>query len=67
MQDLNEWEDASVDVVVCCYGIMFPADKVKALSEVHRVLKPGGKLIATYWLELVGKQNPMGSAKTAYA
>jgi len=49
-QSLSAFPDASVDCIVCCYGWMFPADKVKALSEAHRVLKPGGALISTYWL-----------------
>ena len=51
-QDLSAFADNSVDVVTCCYGFMFPADKVKALSEARRVLKPGGTLIATYWTRL---------------
>ena len=51
-QDLSAWADGSVDVVTCCYGYMFPSDKVKALSEAYRVLKPGGTLLATYWVQL---------------
>ena len=51
-QDLSAWADGSVDVVTCCYGYMFPSDKVKALSEAYRVLKPGGTLIATSWSQL---------------
>mmetsp|Transcript_57021 Transcript_57021/g.123418 ORF Transcript_57021/g.123418 Transcript_57021/m.123418 type:complete len:273 (-) Transcript_57021:19-837(-) len=41
--------DESFDIVTCCYGYMFPEDKLKALSETLRVLKPGGKVIATTW------------------
>ena len=51
-QDLSAFADDSVDVVTCCYGFMFPAEKVKALAEARRVLKPGGMLIATYWTRM---------------
>lgn len=50
--DLSAFESNSIDVVTCCYGYMFPEDKVKALSETYRILKPGGKLVATYWINL---------------
>eukprot|EP00038_Savillea_parva_P009824 m.186075 g.186075 ORF g.186075 m.186075 type:complete len:299 (-) comp16658_c0_seq1:114-1010(-) len=44
------FDDNSVDVVTCCYGYMFPADKAKAVAEAARVLKPGGTLVATWWI-----------------
>lgn len=39
--------DASVDVVAqnCLFNIFEPVDLMQALSEAHRVLKPGGRLI----------------------
>lgn len=39
--------DASVDVVAqnCLFNIFEPADLAKALKEVFRVLKPGGRLL----------------------
>ncbi|CAE8604251.1 unnamed protein product [Polarella glacialis] len=40
------------DVVTCCYGYMFPEDKLKSLRETWRVLKPGGTLVTTYWVEM---------------
>jgi len=52
MQDMKEFEDESMDSVTCCYGLMFPPDVDKAVSEIERVLKPGGTFIATYWKEL---------------
>jgi SAM-dependent methyltransferase len=50
--DLSAFADASVDAVTCCYGLMFPSDKPRALAEILRVLKPGGTLVATYWTAL---------------
>jgi len=50
-EDLSQFPDNTFDVVTCCYGYMFSEDKVLALSETLRVLKPGGSLIATTWDE----------------
>jgi ubiquinone/menaquinone biosynthesis C-methylase UbiE len=36
--------DQSFDVVFCGLGLQFFADKTAALREMHRVLKPGGRL-----------------------
>jgi SAM-dependent methyltransferase len=52
LQNLSEFSTGSADVITCCYGFMFPSDKVKAISECLRVLKPGGTLICTYWVSL---------------
>lgn len=38
------FDDASFDAVVSQFGFMFFADRAKALSEMMRVLKPGGRL-----------------------
>lgn len=43
------YDDNSFDAVTCCYGYMFPSDKLLALQETLRVLKPGGVMIATTW------------------
>lgn len=43
------FDDAAFDAVVCQFGVMFFPDKVKAFSEVHRVLKPGGRFIFNVW------------------
>ena len=50
--DLNAFESESVDVVTCCYGLMFPDDKLKCLQEIRRVLKPRGLFINTHWSNL---------------
>ncbi len=38
-------EDTSVDVVTCVQVLLYVADVHKALQEMHRVLKPGGRVI----------------------
>lgn len=43
------FDDESIDLVVCCFGLMFVADKHRALTEVYRVLKPGGQFLFTTW------------------
>ena len=53
-QDLSIFSTNSIDAITCCYGFMFPEDKIKCLSEVYRVLKPGGILISTHWIHLDG-------------
>ncbi len=41
--------DASFDVVVCQFGLMFFPDKAKGIAEMTRVLKPGGLLTFNVW------------------
>jgi SAM-dependent methyltransferase len=43
------FQDGTFDAVVCQFGIMFFPEKAKALSEAHRVLRPGGVLIFNVW------------------
>jgi SAM-dependent methyltransferase len=43
-------DDVSFDVVLSTFGIMFAPDRKKAVSELLRVLKPGGKFgLANWW------------------
>jgi SAM-dependent methyltransferase len=44
-----ELADASFDLVVCQFGVMFFPDKSAAFAEAARVLAPGGKLLFTVW------------------
>ena len=46
------FNDNSVDVVVCCFGYMFVADKILAFSEAKRVLRKNGMLLFTTWDKL---------------
>ncbi len=38
------YADSSFDAAVCRLGLMFLADPLKGLQEIHRVLKSGGRL-----------------------
>ena len=46
------FSDNNIDLVVCCFGYMFVADKSKAFAESYRVLRPGGMLLFTTWDKL---------------
>lgn len=41
--------DDSFDAVTCQFGLMFFEDRAQALAEMMRVLRPGGRLVATVW------------------
>jgi len=43
------FNDGQFDLVICQFGVMFFADKVKAFGEVHRVLQPGGRFLFNSW------------------
>jgi SAM-dependent methyltransferase len=48
--------DASFDVVVFQFGIMFLPDRPRGFAEAHRVLRPGGTLLVNTWNAL--DENP---------
>jgi SAM-dependent methyltransferase len=48
--------DGEFDAIVCQYGAMFFPDKVKAMREARRVLKPGGAYLFSVWDSL--ERNP---------
>lgn len=39
----------SYDVVLCREGLMFAVEPARALGEIRRVLRPGGRLAAAVW------------------
>ncbi len=41
--------DASFDLVVCQFGVMFFPDKVRGNAEAFRVLEPGGAYLLVIW------------------
>jgi SAM-dependent methyltransferase len=41
--------DASFDVVVCQFGVMFFPDRPAAFAEIARVLRPGGVFLFNVW------------------
>ncbi len=47
-EELN-LESNLFDVALCALGLMYVPDPEKALKEMHRVLKPGGRAITAVW------------------
>lgn len=47
--EVLEYPDASFDVVLCGLGLMYVAEPPKALTEMRRVLRPGGRASAAVW------------------
>jgi SAM-dependent methyltransferase len=43
------FNDASFDVVVSCFAVIFAPDQDAAVGELERVCKPGGRLGLTSW------------------
>lgn len=43
------YPDGSFDLVVCQQGLQFIPDRLAALSEIHRVLVPGGRVALAVW------------------
>lgn len=44
--------DAMFDVAVCGFGVMHFPDPARALAELRRVLKPGGRMALSVWADL---------------
>jgi ubiquinone/menaquinone biosynthesis C-methylase UbiE len=48
------FDDGSFDAVSCQHGVMFFPDRAKALREMRRVLRPGGRVVVSVWSGLDG-------------
>jgi len=44
-------DDASFDVVLCSLGLMYLPDPERALREMRRILRPGGRMVISVWGE----------------
>ena len=42
-------DDASVDVAVCAFGLMYVPDPAQAIAEMNRVVRPGGRVVVAVW------------------
>jgi SAM-dependent methyltransferase len=45
-------DDESFDVLTCQQGLQFFPDRGAAIGEMHRALKPGGRVVAAVWREI---------------
>jgi len=43
--------DAGFDVALCALGLMYLPDADRAIAEMHRVLRPGGRAVLAVWGE----------------
>ena len=43
------YDDASFDVALCVLGMMYPADPQRAIDQMARVLRPGGRAVVCVW------------------
>ena len=41
--------DATFDAALCALGLMYVPDPRRALAEMHRAVKPGGRVVASVW------------------
>lgn len=41
--------DGPYDVALCSLGLMYVPDPAQALAEMHRVLRPGGRIVVSVW------------------
>jgi len=61
-QDLP-FDDATFDLVLCLFGVMFFPDKVRANTEARRVLQPGGRYVCVTFDRLALNPIPKEAGK----
>jgi ubiquinone/menaquinone biosynthesis C-methylase UbiE len=54
--DALEFAEASFDVVLCQQGLQFFPDRIAALREMRRVLRPGGRVGLAVWAKGYGRE-----------
>jgi ubiquinone/menaquinone biosynthesis C-methylase UbiE len=54
------FEDASFDLAVCQFGVMFYPDRVRGNAEARRVLRDGGRYLVVVWDRI--DRNPAAQA-----
>jgi ubiquinone/menaquinone biosynthesis C-methylase UbiE len=59
-------DDASFDAVLCQQGLQFFPDKLVALQEMRRVLRPGGRLALSVWSSAGLYNSAVGEALTRF-
>lgn len=57
------FDDGAFDAVVCQFGVMFFPDRIRALAEARRVLRPDGVLLFSVWDRI--EENEFANAVTA--
>ncbi|MDN3548888.1 class I SAM-dependent methyltransferase [Mucilaginibacter aquaedulcis] len=50
------FDENQFDLVVCQFGVMLVPDQQKALAEIFRVLRPGGKVVFSTWADLLANK-----------
>jgi len=43
------FSDGEFDAALCVLGLMYPADPGQAIAEIHRVVRPGGRVAVCVW------------------